>query len=222
MPGITIRVLDGSDRGRVFADLRPPVTVGREEGNDVQLNDERVSRFHLKIQEDNERLVLTDLESTNGTKVNGEDSKLRILRFGDLISVGRSVLLIGSREEIAHRWRKLKNGDRPAESQEAAEGGAGAGGDFDLNLGPDDDLQAKLYQLEPPELPNRMTPGQAAQLAEVLDYLHIRLRELIRQAQVDNKGERVVLDLRMWQTLVDMQARLSEYLRRVSDPNAEV
>ena len=222
MPGITIRVLDGSDRGRVFADLRPPVTVGREEGNDVQLNDERVSRFHLKIQEDNERLVLTDLESTNGTKVNGEDSKLRILRFGDLISVGRSVLLIGSREEIAHRWRKLKNGDRPAESHEGGDAVAGAGGDFDLNLGPDDDLQAKLYQLEPPELPNRMTPGQAAQLAEVLDYLHIRLRELIRQAQVDNKGERVVLDLRMWQTLVDMQARLSEYLRRVSDPNAEV
>jgi len=31
-----------------------------------------VSRFHLKIQEDHTRVVLTDLESTNGTKVNGE------------------------------------------------------------------------------------------------------------------------------------------------------
>ena len=62
---ITLQVLDGADRGRLFTHLRPPVTIGREEGNDVQLNDERVSRFHIKIQEDNERLVLTDLQSTN-------------------------------------------------------------------------------------------------------------------------------------------------------------
>ena len=58
-----------------------PITIGGK-GNAIQLNDERVSRFHLKIQEDGERLVLTDLESTNGTRVNGEDVQLCILRFG--------------------------------------------------------------------------------------------------------------------------------------------
>ena len=98
MNGITLRVLDGADRGRVFGELLPPVTIGREEGNTIQLNDERVSRFHIKIQEDHEKLVLTDLESTNGTKVNGEDIQLRILRFGDMITLGRSVLLFGSRD----------------------------------------------------------------------------------------------------------------------------
>ncbi|HEV3023742.1 MAG TPA: FHA domain-containing protein, partial [Pirellulales bacterium] len=87
---ITLRILDGADRGRTFDGLQTPVTIGREEGNSVQLNDERVSRFHLKIQEDQDKLVLTDLESTNGTKVNGEDIQLRILRVGDMISVGRS------------------------------------------------------------------------------------------------------------------------------------
>jgi len=91
--GITIRVLDGADRGRVFQNLNPPITIGREEGNTIQLNDERISRFHIKIQEDHNRLVITDLESTNGTKVNNEDVQLRILRFGDMIQVGRSVLL---------------------------------------------------------------------------------------------------------------------------------
>src|SRR6478752_7196581 len=109
MTGITIRVLDGADRGRVFQDLNPPITVGREEGNTIQLNDERVSRFHIKIQEDHDRLVITDLESTNGTKVNGEDVQLRILRFGDTIAVGRSVLLFGSREQIADRLAQLRN-----------------------------------------------------------------------------------------------------------------
>ena len=69
------------------------MTIGREEGNVVQLNDERISRYHIKIQEDGGKLALTDSESTNGTRVNGEDVQLRILRFGDVIAVGRSVLL---------------------------------------------------------------------------------------------------------------------------------
>src|SRR5215471_8367879 len=104
---ITLRVLDGADRGRVYDDVPTPVTIGREEGNTIQLNDERVSRFHLKIQEDRDKIVLTDLESTNGTKVNGEDIQLRILRFGDMISVGRSVLLFGKREQIADRMARV-------------------------------------------------------------------------------------------------------------------
>ena len=103
MAMVTLQVLDGADRGRVFEDLATPITIGREEGNTIQLNDERVSRFHLKIQEDQGRVVLTDLQSTNGTKVNGEDMQLRILRFGDMITVGRSVLLFGSRDQIADR-----------------------------------------------------------------------------------------------------------------------
>ena len=107
MSAITLRVLDGADRGRVFDDLAPPITIGREEGNAIQLNDDRVSRFHVKIQEDNDQLVLTDLESTNGTRVNGEDINIRILKYGDLITVGRSVLVFGSRDEIADRLQTL-------------------------------------------------------------------------------------------------------------------
>ena len=80
MARITLRVLDGADRGRIFEDIPTPLTIGREEGNPIQLNDERISRFHLKIQEDEGKLVLTDLESTNGTKVNGEPVQLWVLR----------------------------------------------------------------------------------------------------------------------------------------------
>jgi|GEM_PF-5467228 len=98
MSGIILRVIDGADRGRIYDKLDPPITIGREEGNTIQLNDERVSRFHLKIQEDNARLVLTDLESTNGTKVNNEDIQLRILRFGDIILIGRLSFHLSVRE----------------------------------------------------------------------------------------------------------------------------
>ena len=221
MSGITLRVLDGADRGRVFGDLTAPVTVGREEGNTIQLNDERVSRFHLKIQEDHDKLVLTDLESTNGTKVNGEDIQLRILRFGDMISIGRSVLLFGSRDEIAGRLSRLRRENVVGKGSPARgpEPGSGSSFDFDLNLNDDADLQATLHKLEPPELPDRLSPAQAAQLAELLDYVHIRLRNLLSSASMEGKGERVTLDLRQWQSLLDLQSRLAEYLRAISDPN---
>ena len=58
MATITLRVLDGADRGKVFENIEVPVTIGREEGNTIQLNDERISRFHLKIQKDHDDLVL--------------------------------------------------------------------------------------------------------------------------------------------------------------------
>ncbi len=223
MSGITLRVLDGADRGRVFEHIQPPVTIGREEGNTIQLNDERVSRFHVKIQEDHEKLVLTDLESTNGTKVNGEDVQLRILRFGDMITVGRSVLLYGTREQIAERLARLRGDKVDAGSSAAsnAEALAKQGGrlDVDLNLQDHSHFQAALHTLEPPDLPDRLSPGQAAQLAELLEYLHIRIRQLLATAQMDRKAEHITLDARQWQNLVDLQSRLAEYLRKIGEPD---
>lgn len=222
MSGITIRVLDGADRGRVFQNLHTPITIGREEGNTIQLNDERVSRYHVKIQEDHDRLVITDLESTNGTKINGEDVQLRILRFGDMIALGRSVLLIGSREQIAQRLARLRAGEndasRTADPEELEKAANISSLDFELNWSEDADLQATIHALEPPELPERLTPGQAAQLAELLEFLHLRLRNLIGSVQVDSKSNKVALDLRQWQALIDLQARLAEYLRQVGEP----
>jgi pSer/pThr/pTyr-binding forkhead associated (FHA) protein len=220
MTGITIRVLDGADRGRVFQNLSPPITIGREEGNTIQLNDERVSRYHVKIQEDHDRLVITDLESTNGSKVNNEDVQLRILRFGDMIQLGRSVLLVGSREQIAQRLSRLRSedGDGAADPEQLDKASQISSLDFELNWSEDADLQATIHALEPPELPERLTPGQAAQLAELLEFLHLRLRNLIGSARADSKSNKVSLELRQWQSLVDLQSRLAEYLREVGEP----
>lgn len=222
MTQLTIRILDGADRGRVYEDLPTPITVGREEGNSIQLNDDRVSRFHIKIQEDHDKLVLTDLESTNGTKVNGEDIQLRVLRYGDMITVGRSILLFGSRDQIAARLARLRGVDVPVngtiDDEEKEKIRKAVSLDFELNWREDDDLQATLHVLEPPELPERLGPGQAAQLAELLEYLHIRIRQLLASVKMDDQAERVTVDQRQWQNLLDLQARLAFYLRSVSDP----
>jgi pSer/pThr/pTyr-binding forkhead associated (FHA) protein len=219
--GISLRVLDGADRGKVFDELNAPITIGREEGNTIQLNDERVSRYHVKIQEDHSKLVLTDLESTNGTKVNGEDIQLRILRYGDMITVGRSVLLFGSREQIARRLARLRGEDVGSSDDVNSEDLKliDRGAPFDIrNWDGSGELKSALHSFEPPELPERMSPAQAAQLAELLDYFHIRIRHLLGSVDVDRKAERMSVDAEQWQNLIDIQARLAQYLRKIGEP----
>lgn len=212
MDRITLRILDGADRGRIYELEGAPITIGREEGNTIQLNDERVSRFHLKIQRDHEDLVLTDLASTNGTRVNGEEAHLRILRHGDLITVGRSTLIYGTRTEINSRLTRLnqtqdvgleKTGDAPLESRDWEQ------------LGNISDVQLKLLEIDPPQLPNRLSPGQAAQLTEVLEYVHLHMRRLVNAAQIEPRSTTVQIDIRQWHQLIDLQARMAEYLRRL-------
>ena len=70
-------------------------------------------------------------------------------------------------------------------------------------------------------LPDRLSPGQRAQLSELLDYLRVRIRDLIVSVKVDKKGERVTLDASHWQELVDLQSRLAEYVRMMGDPEAD-
>ena len=222
---ITLRVLDGADRGQVFDNLQAPITIGREEGNSVQLNDERISRFHIKIQEDQNKLVLTDLESTNGTRVNGEDTHLRILRFGDVVSVGRSVLLFGTRNQIAGRLEELRSDGLSSTGElradELVERVDSESLSFELRLGACEDLQSTLHMPLPPELPEQLSAGQAAQVSELLEYFHLRTRLLVQSALIEEEENRVVLTQAQWQDLLDMQSQLAEYLRVIGEPGAQ-
>lgn len=225
MTGVTLRVLDGADRGRVFENLEPPITIGREEGNSVQLNDERISRFHIKIQEDQEKLVLTDLESTNGTRVNGEDTHLRILRYGDVIHVGRSVLLFGTREEIAGRINELRHDGLSSPEEFGTNDVAAASNSgslsFELRLGASEELQGTLHIPVAPDLPSGLSAGQAAQLSELIEYLHLRARQIVRSANIESKDLKAMLSADQWQEFLDLQSQLAEYLKAIGDAGRE-
>jgi predicted component of type VI protein secretion system len=218
MTGVTIKVLHGADRGKVFHELEPPVTIGREEGNSIQLNDERVSRCHFKIQRDNDRLVLTDLDSTNGTKVNGDECQLKILRHGDLIAVGRTLMLVGTEEQIAARIAAMTAAgtDGPTMSQDSGENSLLL--DLDNQQESPRPQFAVLASAEPPGLPDRLSPGQSAQLCEIMEYLQGRIHRLIEGAKVDDAAGCVSLSLSKWQQLLDVQARLGMLIRKVADP----
>ena len=74
-----------------------PFTLGRGLENDLVIEDRRVSRYHAQIRDVQGRLSVIDLESTNGTFVNGERVHECVLRDGDRLSLGglEAVLRLG-------------------------------------------------------------------------------------------------------------------------------
>ncbi len=95
---IKLYVIDGTEEGQSFDIDRDVVFVGRSSENEIQMRDKAVSRRHLKIQRRRQGLFITDLDSRNGTYVNGERIAPGIeheVTEGQAITVGMSVLCIG-------------------------------------------------------------------------------------------------------------------------------
>jgi pSer/pThr/pTyr-binding forkhead associated (FHA) protein len=221
MAHITLRVLHGADRGRVFDRLPTPVTIGREEGNSIRLNDDRISRYHLKIQDDHEKIVATDLESTNGTKVNGEEIQVRIIRDGDMIALGRSLLLVGSHADIDRRIAELAGrhpaggGGRATEMRQRLQRIATHDSDVVEDVAA---VRSPLLPGGPPPLPERLSPAQTAELGELLEYIQGVLRAAAEGAVLRPGQERVELEFADWQALLDLQAHLAAALGRIGEP----
>ncbi|MER5515874.1 FHA domain-containing protein [Streptomyces sp. NPDC002763] len=81
--------LEGLLAGERIPVLDTRVTFGRNSENTVVISSLSVSRFHAEIVFDEDKgYVLSDLESSNGTLVNGEEVESRLLQPGDEISLG--------------------------------------------------------------------------------------------------------------------------------------
>jgi FHA domain-containing protein len=78
--------------GTRFAIGDEPVTVGRAADCDLMLHDPTVSKRHLELRRQGRDVVLIDLGSTNGTRVNDVGVRERLLVDGDEIRIGATVL----------------------------------------------------------------------------------------------------------------------------------
>ena len=54
-----------------------------------------------------------------------------------------------------------------------------------------------------------------------MEYLHIRIRELLSSVKIKGPMERVTLEFEQWQSLLDLQAQLADYLREIGEPRDE-
>jgi pSer/pThr/pTyr-binding forkhead associated (FHA) protein len=69
------------------------LSIGREKSNDVVIDNLGVSRFHAKIDSVDDRFLLTDLDSKNGTCVNDAPVTSHWLSHGEVITIGKYTLI---------------------------------------------------------------------------------------------------------------------------------
>ncbi len=89
-----LRLRPAHGRGRPVALDDLPVTIGRHPDNTISLKDEKVSRFHCVIEAGEDALIVRDLGSRNGIRVNRKKAKAARLRAGDVLKVGGSEFII--------------------------------------------------------------------------------------------------------------------------------
>ncbi len=83
----------GPDKGVQFELRTGKITLGRAPDSEVRLLEAKASRYHCRVSLDGSRLLLEDLNSTNGTKCEGR--RLRgqhhFLRLGSRMAIGEDV-----------------------------------------------------------------------------------------------------------------------------------
>ncbi len=85
-------ILQSADDPPVILRLAPEAvkTIGRAPGADFIVDAPLISRIHCRLTADrSDQLIVEDLQSTNGTVVNGRKTDRSVLRAGDRLLVGR-------------------------------------------------------------------------------------------------------------------------------------
>ena len=85
-------ILDGGFAGMEYELGRPETLIGRSPTTDITLLDASISREHALVlrEEDGGSFLIEDLQSTNGTRVNGKRIRSVPLCDGDEIQIGHT------------------------------------------------------------------------------------------------------------------------------------
>lgn len=90
--------VSGKLNGWIFYLDDSVVTIGRQLSNMICLSEDEVSRQHCLIRYENRRHKIIDLDTTNGTYVNGKRVKECLLENGSLIQIGNVIFVFWSQE----------------------------------------------------------------------------------------------------------------------------
>ena len=94
MPMLTWERRDG--QRMVFHLQSPETTIGREVGNEIRIESGYVSKRHAVVRMGAQGYTLADLNSSNGTTLNGQPITMAVLKDGDRIELGAEVLVFSN------------------------------------------------------------------------------------------------------------------------------
>ncbi|MGC2108632.1 MAG: sigma 54-interacting transcriptional regulator [Candidatus Korobacteraceae bacterium] len=108
-------VVSGPSKGTIIRFNGNQLSVGRDPANDLCLHDRAVSRRHFAISETDAAFHLVDLDSHNGTFVNGIPVRRKLLGHGDTIRAGHCelVFLITEDEELVSHIVQFSEEEQP-------------------------------------------------------------------------------------------------------------
>ena len=101
-----IVVIYGPDLGKRAALGQGTFEIGRSSRSDLPIDQESISRHHARITYDGRAHVIEDLGSTNGTFVNDQNLKRSMLKDGDQVKLGRSILKYMSGDNIEANYHE--------------------------------------------------------------------------------------------------------------------
>ncbi len=116
---ITVTVMEGPDRGKSFELTTARHVIGRH-GADLLVSDKKASQKHASFEIENDKVTLTDLNSTNGIMVNGQEVKSCVLKNLDEIQMGLNLLRIVIVEDL--EAFRARNSSAVIEKEEETEG----------------------------------------------------------------------------------------------------
>ena len=93
-PDVVLEIREPNHPVRRVPAAGAPIRIGRAPECELVLRDSRVSRRHARLAARDGVLVLTDLGSTNGTRVNGHRISEVVLGAGDKILIGETILTV--------------------------------------------------------------------------------------------------------------------------------
>jgi pSer/pThr/pTyr-binding forkhead associated (FHA) protein len=121
-----LEVTDGPDAGRIKKLKRVRLVVGRSSECEFVLNDPSVSRRHFELVQGEKGVLLRDLGSGNGTRINGETVSEQILEHEDEIALGRTRIRFHDEETALKRLQEEVELARSARAAELPEDDSGA------------------------------------------------------------------------------------------------
>ena len=100
--GYSLLFVSDRERGRrVALPATKPIVLGRCVEADCHLDDSLASRRHAQISLQGNQVVVEDLESTNGTFVNGKKVRRTVLQPGDRVLIGACNMELSVEAEVA-------------------------------------------------------------------------------------------------------------------------
>ena len=95
----------GPNLGQRYVIDRPEIKIGRDASNDIVIDSDTVSRSHARLFVLNKRVLVKDLKSTNGSRINDEEVDQKELRNGDQLKIGSVIFKFiagGNNEAFYH------------------------------------------------------------------------------------------------------------------------